>query len=225
MIFKKDFFLSSIGKKMIMGMLGLFLSLFLIIHFIGNLFLYVGEEAFNRYAYMLTSTKLFPIMEVSLLSLFLFHAVMGVFLVIQNKRARGAQGYAVRKETGKGSTIFSSSMPYTGALLLIFIVLHVIHFRFGTHYSVMYSDGVQMRNLYRLVLEFFTSPYNTLFYVFSMIILAGHLLHGVQSAFQSLSLRTKSYEPLIKLIGYLFVALVLFGFTSFPIWSYLKGGY
>lgn len=218
-----QFCFSTVGRKILMGLSGLLVVGFLIVHFIGNLFLYVGPEAFNRYAHALASNPLFPIAEILLALLFVWHVFLGINLYLTGKMARN-ESYSVKKYSGRGGTWASRTMPYTGSLILIFLFLHIWHFRLGPIYHIVY-DGAEMRDLYRVVIEFFSSLPMTLLYLFFMLLIGLHLTHGFQSAFQSLGVMRERSTPIFKMVGYAVVIIVIIGFSSFPIWAYLKGGY
>ena len=133
-------------------------------------------EAFNKYGHALTSNPLIYVAEAGLLVLFLAHMGTAIKVTLQNKAAR-PERYYMKSRTGRGSTFASSSMPYTGFILLAFIIFHLQGLKFGEVYNVTY-DGVVMRDLYRLTFEkFSTIPYVS-FYVISMFAMGVHLSHG-----------------------------------------------
>lgn len=212
-------FSTSIGKKKIMAVTGLSLCGFLVSHLLGNFFLLAGADAFNLYAYKLTSTPLIYIAEFILLGIFLLHLTMAFKLVLENKAARPHK-YFMKKGHG-GETIFSKTMPYTGFLILVFLVLHLIHFKYGTHYTTT-VDGVEMRDLNRLVIEYFANPLYTAWYCIAMFVLAFHLAHGVQSTFQSLGIRHPAVTKCIKQFGATFAIVVPVGFSFLAIWCHLQ---
>jgi succinate dehydrogenase / fumarate reductase cytochrome b subunit len=206
---------SSIGKKIMVALAGLFLSVFLLVHLAGNLFLFSGSRAFNRYASLLEHNELLPVAEIGLVVLFLIHIALAVRAWFANRAARpvGYQVYA-----GKGArTPGSRSMAVTGTLVLAFLIVHLKTFRFA-------PEAVREADLYALVVHWFRNPWYSAFYVLALGGLGLHLSHGVQSAFQTLGLNHPRYTPLIKKLGLAFAVLVAIGFMSMPIYFGFLGG-
>jgi len=214
---------SSIVKKTAMAITGLLLSGFILTHLAGNTLIIISPKAFNIYGHTLISNPLIYVAEAILAALFLGHMFMAAKLTIENKKAR-PQKYYMKKNTGRGSTFASSTMPYTGFIILVFLVFHIWGLKFGAVYSISY-DGVEMRDLYRLLLEYFANPITVIGYVIAMMALGIHVSHGVWSAFQSVGFNHPKYTPLIKLKSNAFAVLVGLGFSSLPIYCYLQGGY
>lgn len=213
--------LSSIVKKQLTGLTGLLLCGFLVSHLIGNFLIFVGPEAFNLYAYKLTSTPLIYVAEVILLGIFLTHFGMAIYLTIQNKLARTV-GYYMKQPTGRGSTFASSTMPISGSVILVFVVLHILHFKFGAYYEITH-DGVVMRDLYRLVVEQFQNKWYTFGYIASMSVIGIHVSHGFWSAFQSLGFNHPKYTPVLRALSTLYALAIFGGFSSLPIYCLLQG--
>jgi len=212
---------SSVVKKQLVGVTGLLLCGFLVSHLAGNFLLLVGPEAFNKYGHALTSNPLIYVAEAGLLVLFLAHMGMAIKLTLQNKAAR-PQAYYMKTRTGRGSTFASSSMPYTGLVLLAFIIFHLQGLKFGAVYNVTY-DGVVMRDLYRLTFEkFSTLPY-VAFYVISMFAMGVHVSHGFWSAFQSVGFFHNRYTPALQKAAVAFALLVGGGFSFLPIYCFVTG--
>lgn len=213
-------FTSSVGKKQMMALTGLALSGFLVSHLLGNLFILVGPDAFNLYAHKLTSNPLIYIAEAGLVLLFVSHLVLAFKLTVENKIARGDK-YYMKVRTGRGATVSSTSMIYTGIVIFGFLVTHLMHFKYGPVYYTT-VDGEQMRDIYRVVVDYLANPVYSAWYVVAMITLAFHLGHGFQSAFQSLGFNNPKYTPLIKKLGLLFALVVSAGFSGLSIWGYLQ---
>jgi succinate dehydrogenase / fumarate reductase cytochrome b subunit len=213
---------TSIVKKQKIAATGLLLCGFLVTHLIGNMLIFVGPEAFNTYAYRLTSTPLIYVAEVILALIFLTHLGMAIKVTIENKQAR-PQPYAMRKWTGEGATIASSSMPYTGLVILCFIVWHIWGLKYGAHYSTSYN-GIEMRDLYRLLLEYFSVPYNVIGYIIGMLAIGLHLSHGFWSAFQSFGFNHPKYNCTLRYASIAFGIFIACGFATLPIYCYLQGG-
>ena len=217
------FLSASITKKQLVALTGLLLSGFLVTHLAGNLLILVGHEVFNKYAYNLTSTPLIYVAEAILLAIFLTHIFLAVKLNYENNRAR-PQKYYIKQKTGRGSTFASSTMPYTGTLVLIFLVFHILHIKFGPTYTITYQ-GQEMRDLHRTVIEYFQNPLAVTWYIFSMVVLGIHLSHGFWSAFQSIGFNHDLYTPRLRKLSFLFAAAITFGFSVLPLYSYFQGGF
>ena len=218
---KKKCSLNSVTKKQIMGITGLLLCGFLLTHLAGNLLIFVGPEAFNKYSHALISTKAIYIAEAILAAIFLSHIGLAIKLTMENKAAR-PEGYYMRKHSGRGSTFASSTMPYTGMIGFVFLVLHILGIKFGAYYEATY-DGVVIRDVYRTTIELFQNPANIAFYVLAVVALGIHVSHGFWSAFQSLGFNHPKYMPKIKLVSKLFGLLVAVGFGALPIVCYFLG--
>jgi succinate dehydrogenase / fumarate reductase cytochrome b subunit len=202
---------SSIGKKLIMAITGLCFCGFLAVHLAGNLTLYGGSDLFSAYAEHLHQLgPLITIVEWGLLLLAVTHVIAGMILFYQNQMARPVR-YKRNKSAG-GRTIGSATMPYTGALLLFFIIIHLIEFHF--------ADKID-RTMYQIMLSTFSNPVKTACYISVMIIAAFHISHGFWSAFQTLGANHPKYMPFIKGASTAFSLIVGIGFSSIPIYMFL----
>lgn len=212
---------SSIGRKHLVAITGLLLCGFLVGHLSGNFLLMVGPDAFNLYSHKLISlgAALWAI-EAGLALVFLVHLYLAIKLNLENLKARGK--YQKKTWTGRGTNFMSATMPYTGLVLLVFLILHLMNLKFGTYYSTN-VDGVEMRDIYRTTMEYFANPVNVGWYVFAMACAALHTAHGFSSAFQSLGLNHPKYYSKIKIIGYLYALFVGGGFAFLSVWAYMKG--
>jgi succinate dehydrogenase / fumarate reductase cytochrome b subunit len=198
---------SSIGKKLIMAITGLGFCFFLISHLAGNLIIYVGNDAFNYYAERLHSLgPLLILAEMGLLFLGVVHISTGAYLSYQNFRARPKR-YKKKRNAG-GRTIGSSTMPYTGFLILIFIIIHLIDFHF-----IEKAD----RSIYQIVLETFSNPGYAIFYILSMVVVATHVDHGFWSLLQTLGINNLEYMPVLRMVSSAFSFFVGIGFGSIPV--------
>ena len=214
---------SSVVRKQIVGITGLLLCGFLATHLAGNLLIFVGPEAFNKYAYALTSNPLIYLAEAILLLIFLTHLGLALKLTLENHQARPEKYYA-KKRTGRGATLASSTMPYTGLVLLAFIIWHLLGLKFGPVYETSY-DGVVMRDLYRLLIEYFQSHMNVTFYIISMFAMGIHVSHGFWSSFQSIGFYHEKYTPMLRTIAIVFAISVGVGFSILPIYCHLQGAH
>ena len=203
-------FSSSIGKKQIMAVTGLGFSLFVLSHLLGNLTVYRGREAFLSYVEGLHSLGgLVTAAELGLALFAVLHIGMGIILFVQNLQARPVR-YAVKKRAG-GRTIGSMTAPYTGLLILVFIVVHLSKFRFVD--KVMTDDFIILSNT-------FTQVGYVLFYVLAVIVVALHVSHGFWSGFQTIGLNHPKYMPLVQRFGTLFSIALGVGFASIPIYLF-----
>ena len=177
-------FNTSVGSKILIALTGLSIVGFLVTHLAGNLLLLIGSDAFNRYSDTLVKNPLIIPAEIGLLLLLIVHVVKALRGVARNRAARPI-GYEKKVWAGGPSrkTLSSTWMAATGSLLLAFLIVHLVTFKFGTYYAAA-EPGV--RDLARLVLEKFHQPGWAAFYVISMIVVGLHLRHGISSALQSL---------------------------------------
>ena len=211
----------SIVKKQVMAITGLLLCGFLVSHLLGNFLLFKGDRAFNSYSHALITNPLIIPAELGLLVIFLVHLFLAIKLTIENKMARPID-YYMKKHTGRGATFASSSMPYTGLIILGFIIYHLINFKYGPHYNITY-DGVEMRDLYKLLIEYFSNIGNIAFYEFCMVALGFHVSHGFWSAFQSLGFNHPRYNKSLECFSKMFGVVIALGYMSLPIYCYLQG--
>ncbi len=218
------YFGSSIGRKQLVATTGLLLCGFLVSHLAGNFFLLVGPNAFNLYAHKLEALGgLLFVVEGILAVIFTIHLGLAIKLNIENVKARGgAKRYALKKNTGRGTTFMSQTMPWTGLILLAFVILHIKSLKLGTYYTTV-VDGVTMRDLYKTTMEYFVSTPATIWYVVAMVAAALHTSHGFASAFQSMGWNHGKYFKNVKRIGYLYAVLVSGGFAFLAVWCHLKG--
>jgi len=215
--------LSSIGKKQIMGVTGLMLCGFLLTHMLGNFLIFAGPDSFNRYAHALTSNPLLPLAELILIGIFGTHLILAIVVTRENKLARPIEYYS-RVPSGRGSTFASSTMPYTGIITFVFLIFHILGLKYGTHYSVDIA-GVEMRDIYRTTVEYFQSPLHVIGYLIAILSLGIHVYHGFWSAFQSIGFSHPKYTPKLKIASRMYGLLVIFAYSSFPLYCFFKGGY
>ncbi len=207
---------TSVGKKKLMGLTGLGLTGFVLIHMLGNLLLFAGPEAYNRYGYAITASPIYYVIELVLLMIFVVHMGLGIRLTIEARRAR-PQGYRLTPNGDKESSRAAQMMIHQGVVILLFVISHLITFRFGPVYTVEYN-GVVMRDLYQLMVEVFAGQLFTVGYVICMLIIGLHLSHGVYSSLQSLGLTHPKYTPAIKSFSLGIAAFIAGGFILQPIY-------
>lgn len=210
---------SSIGRKTLMGLSGLVMGGFVLGHMAGNLLVFVGPEAFNKYGHAIVSNKplLYGTEAVLLLAVFI-HMICGIWLTRDNKNARPSR-YAVESNGDKEVSLASKTMIHSGVIIGVFIVLHLLHFKFGTYYSVAY-DGVEMRDLFRNMLEVFSNPVYVAWYVGAVALLGFHLGHGMASCVQSLGFRHPVYSRYIDKGAKAYGLIVALGFISQPLFVF-----
>jgi len=218
----KTFLNSSVGQKFLVAITGLGLSGFVLAHMSGNLLLFVGPDAYNWYGHKLTSTPLIYVAEVGLIAFFLTHLGLTLKLTRQNRAARPVAPHQLPSNPVKQASLASRTMALSGLMVLSFVVLHLVTFKFGNYYETE-IDGVVVRDLYRLVNEWFQKEWYTGFYCFCMVILFSHLSHGFSAAFQSLGLQSRHNQTLQK-VGWTFAFVVGAGFFCQPLYMYFWGG-
>lgn len=220
---------SSVGRKILMSLTGVVMFGFVVGHLVGNLQLLSGDaDIFNRYGHFLVSLGgLLVLVELFLISCLVIHVVTALQIVWGKRKAR-PQAYASQKSAGGKSrkSLGSSTMIYTGLLVLVFIVIHVRTFKYGPAEAEGYVttiDGVEVRDLHRLVVEKFQHIEWVVGYVAAMILLGVHLSHAFWSAFQSLGFYHERYTPVLYSAGRALAVLISLGFLIIPIWIYFSG--
>jgi succinate dehydrogenase / fumarate reductase, cytochrome b subunit len=227
----KQVFTSTIGQKLVMGLTGLFLISFLVVHVGLNACIWADDngEMFNKGAHFMGAMVLIRIMEVGLFIGFFIHIIQGFVLTAYNNSRRGT---AYRVNKGYGSKWYSRSMGLLGTLLLLFLIMHIWHFwipsRFGGMWNVRpleevsYNNGaVTIHNLYLQMLQVFQSPVVVVLYVLGCISLAYHLAHGFKAAFRTFGVHNNRYYGIIKIAGYAFSVIVPLAFAMMPVSMYL----
>lgn len=218
-----NFFSSTIGRKLVMALTGLFLILFLVVHLIGNLQLLHNDEgrAFNVYAGLMTTNPLIKIVSYVNYFFIILHVIWAIILSARNRAARGSMGYSVSKNS---STWSSRNMGILGTLILIFLVIHLRGFWYEMHWGGIATrnyDGTEVKDLFSVVDFAYSQPAYVIVYVISMAVLAFHLYHGFGSAFQTLGLNHVKYNRLIRVVGVAFSIVVPALFALIPIMMYL----
>ena len=215
-------FSSSVGTKILIGITGIALFIYLIIHIGGNLLVFFGPGVFNRYAYaMEIQNPLLPVIEIGLLLIFLIHVYKTARMFLDNQQARPVS-YVRKKYAGRSSrkTLASSTMIVSGLWLLAFIVIHVRAFRFSPEYD--WPAGG--RDLYRQEMENLANPFMVGFYLLSMVVVGSHLWHGISSGFQSLGADHPAWTPRLIVAGRVFAIAIAGGFMFIAVWVYLQQG-
>lgn len=219
--------LSSITKKVIMSLAGLFLIIFLLVHLGINLFLLPivegNREVFLAAAEFMATFWPIKIMEVVLFGGFIIHALYGFIVQFQNWSSRGNQAYKVASKTN--TTFSSQTMIWTGILVLLFLAMHLYQFYFvkiGLNHGTMLANGHP--DFYDIAVKLFTNSmvFSTL-YILLFIALGFHLYHAFQSAFQTLGWNHPKYTPCVKTLGTIYSIVVPLGFIIIPLYYMFMG--
>ena len=231
----KQVFTSSIGKKIVMSLTGIFLILFLMVHVGINSTIFAdlnvpvwpfdgneNGEMFNEAAHFMGSTVLIRILEVGLFLGIFLHIIQGLMLEFDNRTKRGTQGYVVPLGN-KGSKWYSRSMGLLGTILLIFLIIHWWHFwipaRITGHEEL--KEMGEMHDMFSLMQFTFQNLGIVILYVAACISLAYHLLHGFQSAFRTMGLGNKKWLGIVQSLGFGYSIIVPLLFALMPIAMYL----
>ena len=213
---------STLGRKLVMALTGLFLVTFLIVHLSGNFQLLMNDngEAFNAYAKFMTTNPVVKAASYILYGGILIHVIWSIILTAHNRKARPVR-YAVEK-AGASSPWSSRNMGLLGTIILIFLIIHLRNFWYEMHFGAIDMDLNGNKNLYKVVNAAFSQPLYVALYVLSMVGLGYHLAHGFASGFQTLGLNHPKYTPFIKKLGNLIAILIPLGFAIIPIIMYFK---
>lgn len=217
-------FTSSIGKKLLMSLAGIFLLSFLLVHLGINLMLvfFESREVFNKAAHFMGTNWVIKIMEIVLFGGFLLHILYGLILQLQNWMARPKR---YKKDNYSQTSFFSKFMIHTALIIGVFLVIHLGDFYVKAKFlheveDFILSDGKVVHDLGALVLLKFKLTGYAIFYSLSILFLGFHLHHGFQSAFQTLGINHKTYTPFIKSVGVIYSILITAGFISIPVYIY-----
>jgi succinate dehydrogenase / fumarate reductase cytochrome b subunit len=214
------YFSSSVGTKLLIGITGLLLFLYMVLHLAGNALIFAGPEVFNGYSHFLLSNPLIVPIEIGLLLVFLVHIYKTVRMLAANRAARPV-GYQKKANAGHTSrkSFASSTMIGSGLILLFFIVVHVKQFKFGSHYETL--AALPIRDLYRTEVEVFRNPFWVLVYVVATVLVGLHLRHGIASGFQSVGFDHPLYTRRLTIIGIVLAVIIGAGLGIIPVWVYL----
>jgi succinate dehydrogenase / fumarate reductase cytochrome b subunit len=218
--------LTSVARKTLMALTGLFLCLFLIVHLLGNLQLFLPESTarvqFNWYAGFLSELIAIEVAAWLVYFAVLLHAVLAIVLSLRNRRSVGV-GYQDRAP-GPLAPWYSRWMGVLGAVVLVFLVVHLsdfwLPFKFGGDLG---TDADGHRDLFGLVVHEFQSGWKVAIYVLGVVALGFHLLHGAYSGVRSLGVSHPGYAKWARWLGYAFAIVMTLGFAAMPIYLYLVG--
>jgi succinate dehydrogenase / fumarate reductase, cytochrome b subunit len=214
-------FSSSIGSKFLIAFTGLFLLIFLFAHLAGNLLFIAGPDAFNEYSHKLVSNPLVYVAELGLLAIFVLHILKTVGMFTGSYSAR-PQGYAKKKwaktkNERSRKSVSSSTMIVTGTIMLLFVVTHLLTFKFGPYYET--AAGI--RDLYRLQLAVFSNPGYVAFYLVAIGVIVFHLWHGASSAAQSFGIDSPTWTPRVRWMGRGLAIFIGLGFAILPVYTFI----
>lgn len=206
-----------------MALTGLFLVIFLVVHCYvnANVFFPNAEENFNRAAHFMGTNLLIRVTEIGLFAGFIIHILQGYQLALKNRASRKSR-YAITAGS-KNSKWYSRSAAILGTLILLFLIVHLAHFWVPSRFTGLPEKsygGVQFHNLYLQMKNIFASPLVVIVYIAGCISLSWHLLHGIQSAAQTLGWTNKNFFPMIKNIGVVFSILIPLIFALMPLALY-----
>ncbi len=213
-----DLLTSTLGRKLIMALTGLFLISFLVIHCTINAMIFFndGGATFSHWGHFMGTNPIIRTLEIGLVIGFLLHIIQGLSLWRHNRASRPVK-YSVSKAPAD-STWYSRSMGLLGTLLLLFLILHTSHFWIPNRTN-QFTHGEELP-LYKMMFEVFSNPLIVLLYVIGCVSLFWHLLHGFASAFQSLGLNHLKYNGVISFVGTAFSIIVSLVFAMMPIAIY-----
>ena len=216
-------FKTSVARKVTMALSALFLILFLIIHLAVNLTSVISENTFNELSHFMGTNPLIQFaMQPVLLAGVIFHFVMGFVLEIQNKRARGSEKYYAYNG-GANSSWMSRNMIITGVMILLFLGLHLWDFWVGEmNYKYIQFNEPNPTRYYHELIEKFHDPLRVGMYVLCFVFLCLHLLHGFQSAFQSMGWKDDARKKLISQVGNWYSYIICGGFIFIALFHYIK---
>ena len=214
-------FSSSVGSKFLIAFTGLSLLIFLVAHLAGNLLFIAGPTAFNEYSHKLVSNPLVYVAELGLLAVFVLHIFKTIGLIVGSYSAR-PQGYtkkkwAKTKNDRSRKSVSSTTMILTGTITLLFVVTHLLTFKFGPYYET--QEGI--RDLYRLQMAVFSNPGYVAFYVVAMGVIVFHLWHGASSALQSFGVDSPTWTPRLRWLGRGLAVLLGLGFAILPVYTFI----
>ena len=215
-------FTSSLGKKLIMSLAGIFLITFLLVHMGLNLLVILFEDhmVYNKAAHFMSSNILIKIVEILLFGGLLLHVIYALILQIQNWIARPKR---YNKTNYSNTSFFSKFMIHTAMITLVFLIIHLMDFyikaKFG-HASEIMVDGVAYHDFANEIIAKFKELPFVIFYIAAFIFLGFHLAHGFQSAFKTLGLDNKKYTPAIQFLAMVYTIVVVAGYSIIPIIIY-----
>lgn len=214
-------FSSTVGTKLLIGLTGLALFAYLLLHLVGNALFFAGPETFNKYSHALISNPLIIPIEIGLLLIFLLHLYKTITNYLSNTAARPI-AYEEKKGADHTSrkSVASSTMIFSGLVMLLFVMIHVKQFKYGAWYDVTVGSQT-VRDLARIEIEVFRQPLWVLFYVVCTVLVGLHLWHGIASGFQSIGFEHPTYTRKLTIWGIVFAIIIGGGLALVPVIIYL----
>lgn len=216
---------SSVSRKVVLSLSGIWLCLFLVVHLAGNLTLFLPAEQarplYNAYTRFMTSHPLIKVAGFLNYAAILVHVFVAALLTLQNRRARETP-YAC-DAPGETSPWYSRSMGVLGSLVLVFLVIHLKVFWFRYHFGEVGVDASGQRDMYGVVVAAFQELWYVGLYVAAMLVLGFHLLHGVSSGFRTLGLHHRRYWRIVRRSGAAFAVAVGLTFAAMPVYVHFAG--
>jgi len=215
-------FTSSLGKKLLMSLAGIFLLVFLLVHMGINLLIVFFDDpmVYNKAAHFMTSNILIKIFEIVLFGGLLLHVIYALILQIQNWIARPSR---YNKANYSNTSFFSKFMIHTALITLVFLVIHFMDFyikaKFG-HAAEVIVDGVAYHDFASEVIDKFKVLPFVVFYIAAFVFLGFHLVHGFQSAFKTLGMDHKKYTPAVQFLAIVYSSIIVGGFSFIPVYIY-----
>lgn len=217
---------STIGKKVIMSLSGLFLITFLLVHMSVNLTLLAGPDQYNAAAHFMATNPFIKIMEPMLAIGFFVHIFYALVLTLRNMKSRPV-AYKVKNDA-HSSSWSSRNMLVLGAFLMLFLIIHMANFWVKMKLTGddllanVVVDGVEMHNSYALVSNLFQCWWYDLLYIVSFFLLGFHLTHGFWSAFHTIGLNNQIWFKRLKTVGTIYTVIIVAGFTIVPLYFLLQ---
>jgi succinate dehydrogenase / fumarate reductase cytochrome b subunit len=219
---KLSFLTSTLSRKNLMALTGLFLCFFLIIHLLGNLQLLLPKDtaadSFNHYSALLSGNIFIKAISYILYVSLIAHAIDAFVITVKNRKSAGKYAVDDRKKVSKW---YSRNMGILGTILLVFLVIHFKDFWYVYKFGSLPVDNQGNKNLYVIVINAFASWWYVLLYVVSMLALGYHLLHGFKSAVRTLGLYHPRYAGYVQTFGVVYSYAITIGFSLIPIYVHL----
>ncbi|SFJ18411.1 succinate dehydrogenase cytochrome b subunit [Myroides guanonis] len=213
--------MNTLARKILMAATGLFLCFFLLIHFLGNTQLFLepehAQKGFNAYSKFLSNNFLIKGVSYLLYLSIIAHAIYGIIITNKNNKAKGSYKSDHR---GRASKWYSRSMGVLGTLILIFLVIHFQNFWYQYKFGEVGLDPYGNKDLYGVVVASFQNSWLVVLYVISMIALAYHLIHGIQSGIRTLGLFHPKFVRWVNVFAVIYSIVICTGFALMPIYIY-----
>jgi len=215
-------FTSSVGKKLLMSLAGIFLIVFLLVHMGINLLIVIFDDpmVYNKAAHIMSTNILIKIFEIILFGGFLLHMIYALILQIQNWIARPSR---YNKANYSNTSFFSKFMIHTALITLVFLVIHMMDFyikaKFG-HATEVIVDGVVYHDFATEIIDKFKMLPFVIFYIAAFVFLGFHLVHGFQSAFKTLGMDHKKYTPVVQFLAIIYSTIIVGGYSFIPVYIY-----